>query len=79
MPIWNRLSSDLVEASLQSNQSPTNEKNWGLRLDNQALTLTTMDDSWFPREKLLIERQGTKILRILVEGVVVYDAGNSTS
>lgn len=79
MPVWNRISSDLVEASITSNQAPADEKNWGLRLDDKAFELTMMSDTWFPHAKLLIERQGTKVLRILVDGVVVYDAGNSTS
>lgn len=79
MGSWNRLSSDLVEASLTSTQAPADEKNWGLRLDDKVLELSTMSDTWFPHAKLLIERQGTKVLRILVDGVVVYNADNSTS
>jgi len=79
MPIWHRHSDPLIELSLTVSDAPVNERQWITRLDREAFGLRTVDDTGFPREKVLIERQGTKILRVLVEGVVVYDADNSTS
>lgn len=73
MPIWHRHSDALVELSLSSKSDDQQARNWGLRLEDKTIDLRTFDGGWYVRERVLIEREGTKILRILVDGVAVYE------
>lgn len=72
MPLWSRHKDTLIELSLESSAAAADARQWGLRLEGETLELRTFDDSQYSREKVLIEREGTKIVRILVEGVVVW-------
>lgn len=67
MPIWRRHSDPLIELSLTSSDAPVDSRVWELRLEGDTLEIKLANDASSMRGcKLRIERQGTKITRVLV-------------
>lgn len=73
MPIWHRHSDPLIELSLSSGSAEDQQaRNWSVRLEGNHFELKTLDGAWYAREKLLIERTGTRVDAIYLDGVRIW-------
>lgn len=78
MPIWRRISDPLIELTLTETDAPLDSRVWELRLEGETLQVRLANDAQSMRGcKLLIERHGTKVIRVLVNETVWEPKGNS--
>lgn len=66
--IWNRVKARLVELTVEVQDTNPNEEEWGLRFENNSLTVTFFDSNGQPGEKLVIERKGAKLENVSYDG-----------
>lgn len=60
------------EVSLFEEDAPANERNWQFQVFNGQLRVSVWNDSFTGASRMLVERVGSRVVAIQLDGVEVY-------